>query len=106
MTEFPLDKGDRGRQISVRIGDVLSLRLQENPTTGFLWRVEELDERFVVAEDSRFSVSEAGGIGGGGVRVLSFRAKASGTSPLRLALLQAWEPSSVSERFEITVKVA
>ncbi len=33
---------DNGRSVTIGIGDVLSLRLSENPTTGYRWKLESL----------------------------------------------------------------
>ncbi len=98
-----LSERDNGRTVEVSVGSLLTVRLQENPTTGYSWSVEAANGLGKV-EDS----FEAGGaaIGAAGVRVLQFRATRPGSHELRLKNWREWEgEDSVINRFGINIIV-
>lgn len=47
-----LTAADSGRSIKVRDGDVIVLRLDENPTTGFRWHAARADQIIEGVADS------------------------------------------------------
>jgi predicted secreted protein len=92
-----LNEGDNGRTVELSVGSILTVRLQENPTTGYSWSVEAANGLEKVGDSF-----EAGGaaIGAAGVRVLQFRATRPGSHELRLKNWREWEgESSVANRF-------
>ena len=98
-----INEEDNDRTIELGAGDVFSVRLNENATTGYRWTVENAGGLETVAD--RF---ERGGgeIGTGGVRVLQFRSPGSGRHELHLKNRREWEgDSSVLERFNVTIVV-
>jgi inhibitor of cysteine peptidase len=69
-----LNEQDSGRTVKVNRGAMITIRLEENPTTGYLWTVEA-GSGLEKVEDQ----NEPGGrIGAGGVRVLQFCGKSVG----------------------------
>jgi inhibitor of cysteine peptidase len=98
----PLDKG---RNVELRKGDTLVVRLPENPTTGYRWSVEE-DGTILQLQSTHFDLTEGAGVGAGGWRTLTFRAEAAGTSKVQLRMWEHWEgDASVTERYVVTVQV-
>ena len=97
-----LTEQDRGRTVELTLGSVVTVRLKENPTTGYRWTLETVHGLAVI--DDRF---EGGGaIGAAGIRVLQFRAASLGTCDLRLKNWCAWEgETSVIDRFDLKVTV-
>jgi|SRR5215204_3700833 predicted secreted protein len=98
-----LSEQDRGRTIEVAEGDIFTVRLKENPTTGYRWSVETTNGLEQVGDDF-----EAGGgaIGAAGVRVFEFRATRPGSHKLRLKNWREWEgEDSVIDRFEADIDV-
>jgi predicted secreted protein len=96
-----LSEQDRGRTVEVSVGSVVTVRLKENPTTGFRWWVEATNGLEEVGDDF-----EVGGpaIGAAGVRVLQFRAPRAGSHKLRLKNWREWEgEASVTNRFEANI---
>jgi inhibitor of cysteine peptidase len=96
-----LSEQDRGRTVEVAEGDIITVRLRENPTTGYRWSVETTDGLELVGDDF-----EAGGgaIGAAGERVLEFRATRPGSHKLRLKNWREWEgDASVIDRFEADI---
>lgn len=97
-----LNHQDNGRAVEMNLGDVVTVRLAENPTTGYRWTVETSSGLEPVGD--RF---EAGGaIGGAGVRELQFRPAQAGTHELCLKNWREWEgDDSVVERFAARIIV-
>ncbi len=105
MSQILVSHRDEGRTVQARCGDQIVVRLPENPTTGFQWAVVDVAESALTLENSDYEPAPAGGLGGGGVAVHCFRARAAGSGRLRLVLRQEWEPDALAERFEVAVVV-
>jgi inhibitor of cysteine peptidase len=98
---------DNGKTVLVRTGDELLLRLDENPTTGYRWVLEGDVHPVLEVLDVQYVQPPATGLGRGGQRVWTLRAKSSGSVGLLLELRRAWEgDKSIVKRFEVTVQVA
>lgn len=100
MAEVPLppDASD----VTLALGDVLVVRLEETATTGYLWRAET-DGGLVEVDGT----SEPGGPapGAAGERVLRLRADEVGTWRLDLRLGRPWEDAVAQERrVDVTVR--
>jgi inhibitor of cysteine peptidase len=104
MTTIPLDMRSSGRAVTVAPGDRLELRLDENTTTGFRWRVEDDTSGVLVLESDAYSRTREGVAGAGGTRELRFAVAKPGQAVLRVTNRRSWEhdqpPRSM---FELTV---
>jgi inhibitor of cysteine peptidase len=98
-----LNAADAATSRSVRIGDLATVRLPENPTTGYRWQRGPDDGRLKLVDD-RF---EGAGVarGAGGERVLVFEAVRAGVTTLRLARRRAWETGEPVEEFSVELDV-
>jgi predicted secreted protein len=97
-----LTEGDRGRTVEVAAGSLVTVRLRENPTTGYRWTVESMGGLELIGD--RFE--PGGAVGAAGVRVLEFRATRRGTHAIRVQNRREWEGAgSAVEQFEGTVVV-
>lgn len=106
MSTITLTQADKGKSITVRIGDEIVIMLPENPTTGYRWAIDQTDENILVAQTPAFSPTPGGAIGGGGTRTFTFTAKKPGTVHLQLKLLRAWQgDSSIIDRYDVTIQV-
>lgn len=84
---------DSGRQVSVKQGGRIVLRLPENPTTGCRW-AGDLPEGLEVAGDT----NDAGTApGASGERAVEFIAAKLGRIHLQLRRAQTWEPATASD---------
>lgn len=93
---------DSGKFVRVGRGETLTLRLAENPTTGYRWAVDSGGGLEQVNDRNE----GGGGIGAGGVRVLEFRARRAGQHDLRLKHWREWEgEKSVIGVFQVRVMV-
>ncbi len=97
-----LNENDSGRTINVRTGDNLTIRLKENPTTGFQWAVGFAEGMELVMD--RFDAGQ--GMGATGIREFQFRATQAGSYQILLKHWRAWEgETSVIARFVATINV-
>jgi inhibitor of cysteine peptidase len=105
MADHVLTSNDDGASVNARPGDRLVVRLEENPTTGYRWAVDEGEGSVLRLAGSDYEVEPAAGIGGGGHRVLTFDVTGAGAVTLGLKRWSQWEgESSVEERLRVTVK--
>lgn len=88
--------------IQVSPGDTIELQLEENPTTGYSWAIENLAPAFTVQQNDYELLSEAG-IGGGGTRKVLLKVEGSGNGQIRLNNRQPWS-GDVYQTFELDVK--
>jgi inhibitor of cysteine peptidase len=97
-----IDETWNHREVEVAIGDTLKLELSENPTTGYRWRVADVDPVLRVLDDSY--EAPTGGPGKGGVRRWTLVVDKAGTIPLRLELKRSWQPDP-AQIFTVTLVV-
>src|SRR5262245_61588012 len=104
--EMTLTRGDNGKTIEVQAGDSVVVRLDENPTTGFIWAIDQDNDDILPLRHSDYTMAPGAGIGGGGQRTLTFQAQKAGTVSLQLKLWREWEgDQSITERFFVTIQV-
>ncbi|MCP4270174.1 MAG: protease inhibitor I42 family protein [Candidatus Brocadiaceae bacterium] len=102
-----LNQVDSGKTISVNTGDMIVINLPENPTTGFQWKMGEIDNNVVVLEKEIFSELGDGGIGSGGTKSFVLKVLTSGNQYIQLKHWRAWEGgNSVDKCFDITLSIA
>jgi inhibitor of cysteine peptidase len=99
-----VDQGSAGDQIRLTRGQSLVVELAGNPTTGYDWYVESLDES-VLSLTSQDFVSESSALGAGGTSTLRFTAVGEGTTQLRLVYERSFEDADPLEEFVVTVVV-
>lgn len=97
-----LNENDSGRTVKIGIDEVITVRLIENPTTGYRWLVESLGGLEQISD--RFESDEA--IGASGVREFHFRATKVGLYQLNIKNWREWEGgSSIITRFVVNFNV-
>lgn len=107
MRDKALTLADNGATIHVRRGDRIVIRLPENPTTGYRWDPDAVDDRIVSLTSREYAPPAGGGVGAGGAVSMVFEAQAPGEGNIRLKRWRDWEgESSVRERYAIGVVVS
>ena len=93
--------------LTVRTGQLLRLPLAENGTTGYLWSVENANQRVLELVSSDFLLPKhAKGMAGvGGVRVFTFRAVAPGCASLAFRHARPWEKDPAAPCHQVVVLV-
>ena len=99
---------DNGKQISIEPGDVITITLESNPTTGYSWQVLEIDNAILVqdgAPEYKQDSGSAGLVGAGGTETFRFKAAEPGQTSLKLGYMRPWESVPPIENFSVTVVV-
>lgn len=95
--EIRLSAKDDSRQIELTEGQVLVISLESNPSTGYIWEVEEADETIlrqtgkIEFEPELHLAGAAGLLGAPAKQTMRFEAVASGRTDLRLVYRRLWE---------------
>jgi inhibitor of cysteine peptidase len=105
MDMVPIDEASAGRTIDIGVGEVIELRLKENPTTGFRWQVsQDPGPACRIAEDHAEPVP-AGPPGQGTTHVWRIEAVQPGVCDLALTYGRQWEASAPANRFDVHIAV-
>lgn len=99
---------DNGKQISFKTGDIFTVTLDSNVTTGYSWQVLELDQAILVQEgepEYKQAPGSEGLVGAGGTETFRFKAVGSGKTSLALGYMRPWESEPPIETFVIQVEV-
>ncbi len=98
MNQLVLGEADNNRELDVAVGTSVTIRLPENPSTGFRWQLNEgaADGLELVANE--FEPSTALMPGAGGLRVFRFVARSAGPAQLELSYAQPWDRVASPER--------
>lgn len=105
MSDTTVTEADAGSTVELERGSTLTVRLEEVPTTGYQWAVDEVDGRVLDLQESEYEQHSGTGLDGGGRHSFTFRAAEPGTTTLTMVLRREWEPENPDDRFEVTVDV-
>jgi inhibitor of cysteine peptidase len=107
VSELVLTELDNNQSFDLQVGTPVSIRLPENPATGYRWSVESLDENLVSVDGSEFSQAPESGVGGGGIRTFKLRPKAPGVTHVTLENKRPWEGDAPAVgQFEVTLRIS
>jgi inhibitor of cysteine peptidase len=106
LAGMTLTQSDNGKSVTISPGETVRISLDENPSTGFRWALEQGNDEILELLTSDYIQASGAGVGGGGQRVWKFTAKKSGDVRLVMKRWRAWEgDKSTVERFEVTIRV-
>ncbi len=105
--EVKVGKGDNGKQITIKTGDVLQIELQRSGGTGYEWYLDQSYKRYfeLLGEETVARQSE-NLVGTPVVRRWKLRAVEGGEACIRLFLYRKWEGEDKAvEKFRIEVRI-
>jgi predicted secreted protein len=106
VADFAFSEKDNGALVQVPRGSKVTIELEENPTTGYQWTIDNIDDVFLVPEGDAFLTGNQMGLGAGGVRRFFFRAKGTGCTSLSLIHKRAWQPDAEpTGSFKLAVRI-
>ncbi len=105
MSNVLITEADRGRTINARCGDTITVRLEENATTGHKWQLENLDPSILALQGARFSPPCTAAAGAAGTHTFTFQANSPGSVTLEFKYLQPWEPTQIADRMIVQLHV-
>jgi len=97
---------DNGQQVTVKSGDVITVTLVSNPTTGYSWQVMEIDNAILIQDgdpEYKQSPGSQGLVGAGGTETFRFKVIVTGETNLSLGYMRPWESLPPTETFSIRV---
>ena len=93
-----IQEADSERQLPLRIGDEVVLRLPEVPSSGYAWTLEREQFSALDLVDDRLDTSTGDDIyGGAAVRRVLLRATRPGVDDIVVGLRRPWEPGEVGK---------
>lgn len=109
--EIRLDDRHNGMQKELTRDQVLFVTLESNPTTGYSWQVDELDQSILrQVGDPEYKLSAPGNppvVGAGGMETFRFETVSVGNTTLKLVYRRPWEkdvPPIKTYTIQITVR--
>ncbi|MDP2702079.1 MAG: protease inhibitor I42 family protein [Candidatus Rokubacteria bacterium] len=90
MADVVVTKVQDGRVLAVKVGDSISVQLPENPTTGYAWALDSIDDTLLEVGGPAYHGEDAG-LGSGGVKAWTLRARAPGRTRVALKRSRYWE---------------
>jgi inhibitor of cysteine peptidase len=101
-----LGPGDAGDRIELTVGEELTIALPGNPSTGYAWRVDEVEATILAPEGEPVHAEpQDGQVGVPGVTTFRFGAIGAGETGLRLVYDRSFEDAPPEETFVLTVVV-
>ncbi len=105
-TDFVIvDKNADGTEIELETGQKLAIKLEGNPTTGYVWEIKNGCALLRQLDESAFE-PESDLIGAPGTQTLVFEVVKTGNETLELAYNRPWEEDTPpAKTFSIKLKV-
>jgi inhibitor of cysteine peptidase len=98
-----LDESANGQDVELGVGQELEVRLRENPTTGYRWRLASAAAPACQLIKDYLGVSGETH-GGGGIHHWLFQGVQAGSGTIQLVLRRSWEPEA-AQTFALQVRV-
>jgi len=100
---------DSGRTLDLKIGEKFSIKLPENPSTGYGWRILIVPQGQMIVSQvaDQFARSQSNVLGADGERVFQYQATNSGEVEIYGVESRPWESSSAvqpSVKYRIVVR--
>lgn len=105
MKTVTLTIANNHQTVELPVDSELVVMLPEEPTTGYLWTID--DENNVLSPiDTQYTQYKGAGIGGGGMRFFRIQALPVGTTLLRIKHWREWQGDElIIGRFDVTLEV-
>jgi inhibitor of cysteine peptidase len=95
---------DHTPRVSVTQGDRITVRLNENPSTGYQWSAAPTGDILEVAS-SEFAPGPTTSPGAGGARVIVLRSARAGHGQVHFTLARSWQREEPIDRWTLEVDV-
>ena len=97
--------GDANRSIHLRVGQELILKLENNPSTGFSWILDDGKHPGLISLGKPTFTDRASMLGAGGVQSWTFRAAERGLQILKLEYRRPWEHKPPAKTVDFLVVI-
>lgn len=102
-----LYQGDDGKTFTFQVGEQFTIKLPENPSTGYQWNLQTDPKSQMVVSvlSDQFTHSKSELIGAGGDRIFQYQATNSGTVRIYGFHRRSWERQEIRPAFKFTIVV-
>jgi inhibitor of cysteine peptidase len=97
---------DSGKTVPLGLQQTLSIRLPENPTTGYSWNASVSTGLVIVDTAYTAEPAATGIVGAGGTRNWTVRAVQAGAQQFSAVYIRPWEPNLSAGEFNLTIEVS
>jgi len=91
MNQILIERDHHNMTFNAKVNDTITITLKENPTTGYRWKLDNVNEKILLLQDSKYSIYPNSGVGGGGIRNFTFTARSPCRTEIHLSLKREWE---------------
>lgn len=88
---------DKGGTVTIKMGDVLEVRLSSNPSTGYAWYLHKQSTALLKLTGQSQTQATQPGMGRPVVQIFDFAPTGKGTGVLLLHYVRSWEPPDPNE---------
>jgi inhibitor of cysteine peptidase len=99
-----IDQTHSGQTLDLPVGQVMEVRLAENPTTGYRWAVVANGAPACAVLNDRFE-RPAGPPGAGGEHMWQIKGIAAGECEIAMHYRRSFQPDAVGQSFALHVRV-
>ena len=101
-----LSKQDSGKQIDVKVGEVVEVELEAIGAAGYQWFVENLDQDILKLVSEETKVPYPGRLGAPVPMIWKFEVIKEGTTEIRMNHYRSWEGKEHStDHFEVRINI-
>ncbi len=105
--EVRLSEQDNGKEITVRVGDIIQIELKRFGGTGYEWYFDKPHGEYfeLIREDTK-EISREGFVGTPVIRMWKLKALKKGETKIILYLYRSWEgKEKATDRFELKINI-
>jgi inhibitor of cysteine peptidase len=97
---------DNGKTVTIKMGDVLEVRLNANPTTGYMWYLEKQSTPLLKPSGQTQTQPPQGVLGAPVVQIFDYATTGKGTGVLLLHYVRSWmNPDPNEQQFSLHVTI-
>lgn len=100
LAEFGYTGGEQS--ISAKVGDVITISANTNPSTGYSWTEPEVSEGLKILGIGSYAEYNPELIGAGGIRYWDVTAEEAGTYTFTAEYMRPWEGEAIG-KIEVTI---
>jgi len=98
---------ETNRDIQVKVGEVFTIRLKANETTGYTWRGNEIfDRSYLELIGSPYHPDQTQRTGSGGEQIYTFKALQTGATRIKLTYKRSWEVTPSDQPVTFFVRIS
>jgi predicted secreted protein len=101
-----ITKEQGGREVALKVGNILRIELPGRGGTGYSWFAEDTFAPYLKLVDQATVQVKEGRLGGPVIQVWRFRAEKPGATEIKMAYYRPWEGvGQAKDRFRIKIRI-